>query len=333
MVKHSGMATEMRMVLSAKEYVLVGLTLLLIPTYIGQAIGIYEIRQLFHEDKFEHMPQPVDCLIGLSWAFVIMAARYVLTKAFMPLGRMVLSPKKRINVDRVERFATVLFKFLYFVVITTGGYWIMHDQPWFPTVLGGSGSIDRSFEGFLAIPMWTLKHYLLLQLGYHTHSLLYMLFLSPIRNDFIEMLLHHVATVFLIMASYLSNYHKAGSLIVFTHDIGDVTGYAIKAMVDTDNTPLIVVLYLVLLVSWAYSRLYVYPIHLLHGCLYTLPTVFPEISRVFLYSSNCMLGMLQVLHVYWYALFIVMGYALVTRGEKEDIQHRCVDKEAIEKQD
>lgn len=92
---------------------------------------------------------------------------------------------------------------------------------------------------------------------------------------------------------------------------------------DTGHTPLVVVLYLVLLASWAYTRLYVFPFHLLHSTLATLPVTHPEVPSIFRDPMNAMMGMLVFLHVYWYVLFLAMGYNLVVKGVQEDIQQQC----------
>lgn len=47
---------------------------------------------------------------------------------------------------------------------------------------------------------------------------------------------------------------------------------------------------------------------------------------------NAMLCMLVVLHVYWYFLFLVMGYALVNKGVAEDIQHKVEGPEDEEEE-
>ncbi|GMF41256.1 unnamed protein product [Phytophthora fragariaefolia] len=198
----------------------------------------------------------------------------------------------------------------------------MQHDPWFPPSLGGKGEVIKSFDVLSDAPSSELKYYFMVQLGYHLHSLLYMVFFSPIRNDFIEMLLHHVATIILIGGSYLANYTAFGALVVFTHDIGDVTGYGIKSIVDSGKTPLIVFMYVLLLVSWAYTRLFVFPCHLIFSSLIELPQKHPDIVGAFVYPMNAMLCMLMVLHVYWYSLFLVMGYALVNKGVAEDIQHK-----------
>lgn len=102
---------------------------------------------------------------------------------------------------------------------------------------------------------------------------------------------------------------------------------------DTGHTPLVVLLYAVLLGSWGYTRLFVFPFHLIHGSAVVLPESNPEVLALFRDPMNVMLGMLQLLHVYWYTLFLVMGYVLLTKGKHEDIQQQCATDEAEEASD
>jgi hypothetical protein len=48
---------------------------------------------------------------------------------------------------------------------------------------------------------------------------------------------------------------------------------------------------------------------------------------VFLHPINAMLCMLQLLHIYWYVLFLFMGYMLLKTGKQEDIQQVIPDKD------
>lgn len=103
----------------------------------------------------------------------------------------------------------------------------------------------------------------------------------------------------------------------------------IKSVVDTGSTALTLVMYAALLVSWAYTRLFVFPTELIYNAVFVLPKLTtPEIPLLMLHPVNLMLTMLLVLHVYWYGLFLVMGYNLVTKGVKEDIQQKCGGDEA-----
>lgn len=113
------MTTEMKLLLSAKESLLLVLTLLLVPILIAELFGVSRMRSAFpavsegESEDGEAMPRFSDLLVSAASAVAIIGLRLVLSAAFKPLGRRLLSPDKRSHSDRVERFATVLFKFLY----------------------------------------------------------------------------------------------------------------------------------------------------------------------------------------------------------------------------
>lgn len=102
---------------------------------------------------------------------------------------------------------------------------------------------------------------------------------------------------------------------------------AIKSVVDSGNIPLVIVFYAGLLATWGYTRLFVLPLHLIYHFMFTLPTTNPQVLGVFVHPNTALLCMLQLLHVYWYVLFLVMGYALLFKGKSEDIQEVCRDSD------
>lgn len=105
------MATEMRLQLSLREKLFVGLTLALAPLLVAAVAGVRSWRARYpHWAADPRMPHGADLLEALGYSALIVAARFVLTRALKPLGRLVLEPSKRTSEDRVERFTTVLFK-------------------------------------------------------------------------------------------------------------------------------------------------------------------------------------------------------------------------------
>lgn len=311
--------------MGTEEYVMVALTVMLVPLCYVELFGVSAMRAAFPRDPetAEGMPQPSEMRISLATAAVIIVLRFWLTEAFKPLGRRWLSPRNRVVEDRVQRFTTVFFKFLFYVCITSVGFAVLKDEPWFPTALGGGGSVERCYETLYTAPSRTLRTYFLVQLGYHLHSLVYMVFLSPMRSDFMVNLVHHVATVLLISGSFLANFTAFGALVVFTHDIGDVTAYGVKCVMDAGHLPLTLSVYTSVLVSWAYTRLYVFPYHLIATSVFTLPRANPEVPGIFKDPMNIMLCILVVLHAYWYGLIVAMGAKFLHRGVVEDIIEKC----------
>jgi hypothetical protein len=133
-------------------------------------------------------PEPIDLVGGFVAACVIGLFRYFAFHTFRPLGPYIMSAKKGADKDRLDRFAVCCFKFLYFVVITAIGWYVMKDEDWFPPVLGGSGATVNCYKGFPFHQVsQTIRIYYMTQLGYHTHSLLFLVFFSTPRNDYTEM--------------------------------------------------------------------------------------------------------------------------------------------------
>ena len=77
--------------------------------------------------------------------------------------------------------------------------------------------------------------------------------------------------------------------------------------------------------------MYVYPFHLLYHTTIVIQEVNPHVVGIFLYPGSALLCMLVLLHVYWYVLFLVMGYVLLRKGLVEDIQDKCTDVNEVEK--
>jgi len=201
------------------------------------------------------------------------------------------------------------------------GYLTLRDQNFLPPQLGGQGDVARAWEGFpYSAVTEPVKRYYLLELSYHAHSLVFHLF-SAHRNDFVEMTLHHICAVVLVTFSYFANWVRVGALVLFLHDLADVTAYAVKAVVDTRFTALTLSAYGALLAVWGYTRLYVFPFFVIREAV---PPVPEGESASFAWSTSyCMLLVLQGLHIYWYILFLIMGYRFAVSGKTVDIQQKA----------
>lgn len=95
---------------SAEELVMVALTVTLVPLCYVELFGVSAMRAAF--PRVDNMPKASDLALSIATAAVIVALRFYLTETFKPVGRRWLSPRNRVVEDRVERFATVFFKFL-----------------------------------------------------------------------------------------------------------------------------------------------------------------------------------------------------------------------------
>ena len=163
-----------------------------------------------------------------------------------------------------------------------------------------------------------MKLYYLGTMGYHIHQMVYHGF-EEVRNDYIEMLLHHFVTVFLYAFSYLTNLTKAGSVIMFLHDWADVPTSSVKAFTETTYSKISVFLGISMLVVWFYSRLVVLP-----------PIIYEGGIKAKYYTQhganfNChyylafFLIILLILHVYWFYVLVIVIKNYATKGKIEDL--------------
>uniref|UniRef100_M4B9N4 TLC domain-containing protein n=1 Tax=Hyaloperonospora arabidopsidis (strain Emoy2) TaxID=559515 RepID=M4B9N4_HYAAE len=77
-----------------------------------------------------------------------------------------------------------------------------------------------------------------------------------------------------------------------------------------------------LLISWAYTRLFVLPYHLIYPAIRYLRQNDSDHIIIYALPMIVTLCFLVVLHIYWYSLFLIMGYTLLKKGVAEDIQQK-----------
>lgn len=242
-------------------------------------------------------------------------------KAFIPIFQIILRPDfvGTERDERAKRGAQCAFKALYFIAIVTIGYVAMKDANFFPAVMGGSGDISLLWEGYPYMNQESygmVRGYLMIALGYHLFSVVTHV-TGPKRNDFMEMLLHHLMTVALIFNGYFLNLMPISAMVSLIHDISDVFIYLSRTFVDTRFDKVAFTFYIGIMVVFAYSRLYVYPMYLLYHSMWfneehkdDIPGF--KLMFVFLHALLC-------LHVYWYTLMAQLGLKYIKKGKAEDL--------------
>lgn len=59
-------------------------------------------------------------------------------------------------------------------------------------------------------------------MGYHMGGLINQVLFKRKQNDFMEMMFHHIVTMYLFIFGYMANI-RTGAVVSFLHDITDVT--------------------------------------------------------------------------------------------------------------
>merc|ERR1711939_442220 len=100
-------------------------------------------------------------------------------------------------------------------------------------------------------------------MGYHVGGLITHV-IEPRRNDFMEMMLHHIVAFYLYFGYYMANCWKIGSVIALLHDIADISANSTKSISETRFQNLAAILFVLNMVVWFWTRLVVLPFE----CIY-----------------------------------------------------------------
>jgi len=141
-------------------------------------------------------------------------------------------------------------------------------------------------------------------------ALLFSQFFDTKRKDFYQMLIHHVATLTLLLGSYITSYYRVGCVIIYIHDAADVwlesaklANYAkIQKVCDT--------LFGVFAIVFTLTRLVYYPIWVAYGYFnYTHHT-----QSIFQRFQVAICFLILFLNFYWGFLIARMAYRLIIVG-------------------
>jgi len=228
--------------------------------------------------------------------------------------------------EKAKRAAENVFKGSYYLFIVLFGYVAAKDAPFLPAALGGHGSMNAVFDDFPYQPYHTfplVRTYLMTQLGLHLFSFTEHMMSKP-KNNFMEMLLHHCMTLLLISLAYFMNYVTVSHLVLFLHDISDLFLDWARATADTQLQTLTRTMSVLVVLSWVYTRLYLFPFYLMDVAYWR--TKIPSEEMYGKDLLGAMLHVLLVLHIYWFILIIKMAYRLTVDKKEVDIGERFDSK-------
>jgi len=179
---------------------------------------------------------------------------------------------------------------------------------WLVRIVEGLGIWDSTKDCIVDYPYeksYSISAVYMWELGFYISGLVCHFTIETRRKDFVEMAVHHFATVILIGFSYMYNYERIGLLVLVLHDISDVFLELGKLFSYLDIDFVATLCFVGLIISWFASRLYFYPTKVLtsvyyeHHVLMGVPLALPLLA---------LLCVLQVLHVYWFSLILNLAY-------------------------
>jgi len=275
-------------------------------------------------DNISFDPDPKLLLPAIPGCIIITIIRKILVNFFKIFAdKIVRKDKGWTDRDvKVEKCATQIYKTLNYTALSIIGYILLKDEDYFPKLLGGHGEIEQMW---VDLPYQkqnkNIYTYYIIALSYHLHSLIDQ-FKYYGKPSFGDMMLHHIITIALIVYSFINNYVRIGSLVLFVHDISDICGSLSKITLHSKYDVITMISYCGLLITWIYFRLFVYPFHVIYSALKQIPNPIHEYNKFLI----ILMASLVVLHVYWFCTFLLIFVNYVTTSELVNAHEEGIDK-------
>jgi len=297
----------------------------------------------------ESYPEAKDLALMPLFALLFPTVRYFLDNCILErLGRRCIQGAKISSTEKGvddEVFHKKLIKFkesswkcLYYLTAEIFALVVTYKEPWFTdSKQFWVGPGDQCWPN----QMTRLKLKVLYGFagGFYTYSIFALMFWETRRSDFGVSMSHHVATVFLIIFSYLARFARVGSVVLAIHDASDVFLEIAKLSKYTGSEVIPSIMFLVFALSWVVLRLIYFPSYVIRSTSYEVLQLLDRQKNphgpVLYYIFNTLLISLFVLHVYWWILMWRMIVKQVQdRGKvSEDIRSDSEDEGDSEKED
>jgi ceramide synthetase len=138
---------------------------------------------------------------------------------------------------------------------------------------------------------------------------------------------HHVATVILIILSYLLRFARVGSIVLALHDASDVFLEVGKMFKYNGSNIVPSISFLLFVISWVILRLIYYPFWILWSTSYEVLHTLDKKKHqkegpIYYYVFNSLLYCLLFIHIYWWVLmYRVLVKQVKARGKLgEDVR-------------
>ncbi|EJT97489.1 longevity assurance proteins LAG1/LAC1 [Dacryopinax primogenitus] len=241
------------------------------------------------------------------------------------VGQRPKSHRKREERQRarnITRFSEQGFSLIYYVVYWSFGMYIYVNSPWAPYKL------HELWIGYPHTPLpGPVKFYYLTQLAEWCHQLI-ILNIEARRKDHWQMFSHHIITIGLMIASYMGNLTRIGTMILLLMDFCDWVFPTAKMLRYVGFTTGTDIAFVIFLASWFLTRHLLF-ITLIYSTYRHAPQHIPlrwsPSNGLYLSHSSwtiflVLLSILQVLMLIWFWMILAVALRVVTGRGAEDVR-------------
>jgi len=275
-------------------------------------------------------PLPADLIVGSIIACIVMSViRLVIDKVLVRMTQAYDSKHKlaaktikwreehgerggveklqQLCETRIRKYSECCWRFLLYLAMTAYGTTCIRRSILFMDVN----------EVFSVWPFDVLEQpirlFYYLETGLYIHLTINHFF-EVYRKDFAVMLLHHVATMGLLAWSWLFNFTRWGILVMILHDVSDVVLEASKLCQYMQLEVAKDCGFVIFALTFFVTRLVMFPLYILKPAMFESYPVWGNL--VLRYVLIALLGVLQLMHVWWFSIIVKM-VVMFARGEME----------------
>lgn len=288
---------------------------------------------------------PSSLLMLLILVLILRQIKRILLPYFSGLGRKAAKhthgkawEEKPENAIRILKFGEYVFRLVFHSGISIAGVYYFWDKEWWKP--GGTVTLFKDYPHQDIQPgmIW----YYLIQAAYNLDAMTSLLEMSfcfqkttgifprlawspTCRGDFQEMFIHHVVTNLLVMGSSFFRFTRVGSMVFLVHDLSDVPVDLSKLANFLKWKMTTAFCFVTMVLVWCMTRLGALPFVIYRSVLFESwwvcesgvidPIYYVHYKPIFV----VLIGMLIVLHMLWFLMFIRMGWLLVSKGEAHDL--------------
>eukprot|EP00123_Amoebidium_parasiticum_P021241 comp6394_c0_seq1/m.2194 comp6394_c0_seq1/g.2194 ORF comp6394_c0_seq1/g.2194 comp6394_c0_seq1/m.2194 type:complete len:416 (-) comp6394_c0_seq1:195-1442(-) len=230
--------------------------------------------------------------------------------------------RRRRQVDVVSpmtKFSESMFKALFYFCTFTYGLLLLLNRPWLWDLR----------ECFREFPYHVIdngcKFYYAVELSYYASALI-TLNIDVKRKDFVEMAVHHWATIALLAFSYMANFVRIGTVVLLVHDFADIALETGKCFVYAGWQKAADNIFVVFAAYFFLSRLIAFPYVIYAVLVYAVEEVLNEsftdyITKGHLIPTHAifsaLLLILLCLHIFWMSIILKMAIKFLQAGAVE----------------
>ncbi|CAL1381665.1 unnamed protein product [Linum trigynum] len=239
------------------------------------------------------------------YVFQKLAGRLILGKGYPSIHLVTREERKTIT-----KFKESAWKLVYFLSSELLALYVSHNEPWFTnTNYFWKGPGDQVWPD-LKVEL-KLKALYMYGGGFYVYSTFALLFWETRRSDFSVSMGHHLATLALLVLSYMARFARVGAVVLAIHDATDMFLEAAKMSRYSGFESLSSIFFASFVVVWTMLRIICFPLWILRS---TSSEVVASLDMekhavegpVYYYMFNTLLICLLIVNIYWWKLMIVM---------------------------